>query len=160
MLHLLTRGLLLLGFSLAASTLCALLMIKYNEKTHNEEQERQEGGAASYVQHRAAFLPLETFGLDYGANTALRGTAALLHRIGPALPSLAEHTNESLMVAAACLPVGLYYLALATMARVAPEVSFRGGMYAAASSCPHTHHTHLLSSPPAAALCRRGRCPR
>lgn len=125
--HLLTHGVFMTGIGLVAASVCSLLMTKYNEKQHGTEQARQEGVAiAYYAPHRAEFLPMETFGLDYGANGALRCMAALMRQLGPALTALAEHINESLVIAVACLPVGLYYLVHVAISKVAPEVRMKG----------------------------------
>ena len=120
--HLLTRGVFIAGVGLAAATVCSLLMTKYNEKMHGVEQARQEEVSVDYVPHRATFLPMETFGLDYGSNGALRGVASLMRRLGPAMMALAERTNTSLVISVACLPVAMYYLGLVAVGRVAPEV--------------------------------------
>ena len=122
MMHLLMRGTFMMSVSLLSCVASALMMTKYNEKVHSEEQARQEGVEAAYAPHRAVFLPLEAFGLDYNASWALRGVAALMRRLGPGLEAAAERMNVSLVVSAACVPVGLYYWVRVLLARIAPEV--------------------------------------
>ena len=123
LLHLVSRGLFLMVGSLMAGAASSLLMFKYNEKMHDQEQARQEGMAASYLPHMAAFLPLETFGLDYGATAALRRTAAVMRRLRPAMGQLVRSSAMSFVIPIACLPIGLYYWIRVLLARSAPEVS-------------------------------------
>ena len=128
MMHVLTRGAFIVLVSLVSCTASALMMMKYNEKVHGEEQAKQEGVEAAYAPHRAMFLPLEAFGLDYNANWALRGVATLMRRLGPGLEAMAERVNVSLVVAVACFPVGLYYWCRVLLARIAPEVRPRSSL--------------------------------
>ena len=121
--HLFTRGLFMLAISLTSTIAGSMMMAKHNEKMHGEEQEKREGASATYVPHRATFLPFQTFGLDYGCSAALRGIAALMRCLGPILTTIVAYINESWLIAAVCLPVGLYYLGGIFVSRVAPEVS-------------------------------------
>ena len=127
LLHLISRGLFLMVGSLVAGAASSLLMLKYNKKMHDQGQARQEGMAASYLPHMAAFLPMETFGLDYGATAALQRTAAVMRWLRPAMGELVRSSAVSFVIPIACLPIGLYYWIRLLLARVAPEASRRMG---------------------------------
>ena len=127
MTHLLTRGLLMMAVSAATATASSVLMAKFSARLRGTEQEEQADtidttAAAAAPPQDTTFLPFQSVGLDYKANACLRGVGALMLRLGPALEARGGHVNESVMIAAVCLPVALYYWGRIALARVAPEV--------------------------------------
>ena len=131
MTHLLTRGLLMMAVSAATATASSVLMAKFSARLRGTEQEEQAdtidttaaaAAAAAAPPQDTTFLPFQSVGLDYKANACLRGVGALMLRLGPALEALGAHVNESVMIAAVCRPVALYYWGRIALARVAPEV--------------------------------------
>ena len=78
---------------------------------------------ATYMPHRADFLPLESLGLNYAR---LLGTsfAAFLRRLGPLVERLSDMIDETVVVLIVCGPIAVVYWGRVALSRVAPEVGW------------------------------------